>query len=131
MRLHLLLKFSPQGKRKFRGYRVSVSLKVDKNNNILYGDDFFTISGTESLSQDIKTKLSMTKGEYPYNINMGIDYLDYLRSGDKQSLLAEITETVLKDRRVSTCDFETSISGKGLQINLTTTDNREASVELE
>lgn len=110
---------------------MSISLQLDNSNNIVYGDNFFTITGESSLSQDIKTRLYLLKGEYPFNIAEGIDYLGYLRSNDTQKLLSEIESRVLLDPRVSSSTFSVRKSDGKLIITLMTTAKEEVQIELE
>ena len=74
---------------------MSSSFKLDRNKNIINNSNFILVSDKAALVQDIKTKLNMYKGEYPYNINKGIDYIDYISKNDEQGLLAAIQSRIL------------------------------------
>ena len=108
-----------------------ISFKLDKDNNIVSAGNIATVSGTEALTQDIKTRLGMTAREYPFNVDEGIDYLEFLRQQDKRGLLEAIQERVLSDPRVSTVDLDSSQTGRILRISLTTTGGEEVNIELD
>lgn len=108
-----------------------ISFKLDKDNNIQAGSGFLTVSDNKALEQDIKTSLSMWRGEYPFDITQGIDYLAFFRNQDRQTLLAEIAARVTSDPRVATADMDRSRSGSGLTISVKTTEAREVNVELD
>ena len=50
------------------------TLKLDKNNNLTFSNDFLTIDNKEAIKQDIKTLLLMWVTEYPFNINQGLNW---------------------------------------------------------
>lgn len=110
---------------------MSVSFKLDSNNNIINNSNFILISDKEALVQDIKTRLYMYKGEYPYNINEGIDYINYMRSGDEKGLLADIQRRILEDDRIRNVSFDISKDSDILKIILTLTTGEEVSFELD
>ena len=110
---------------------MSSSFKLDSNNNIINNSNFILISDTDALVQDIKTRLYMYKGEYPYNINQGIDYIDYMRSGDEKGLLAGIQRRILEDDRIHNVTFDVSQDSDILKIILTLTTGEEVSFELD
>lgn len=87
---------------------MSVSLKLDKDNNLLFGDNLFIIDGTESVEQDVRTRLSMWEGEYPYNTSEGVPYLDILRSANKNLFDATLRQEVLKDDRIQNAKVSVS-----------------------
>ena len=51
---------------------MSLSFQLDSKNNIVHNRNFVLISDKAALIQDIKTRLYMYKGEYPYYKNKGI-----------------------------------------------------------
>lgn len=83
-----------------------VSLKVDQNNNLEFADNFILASGVEALKQDARNKISMWKGEYPYNINTGIDYLEILKTANKNLFIAELRQALLSDDRILNVDVK-------------------------
>lgn len=87
---------------------MSVSLRIDENNNLLFGDNLFTIDDLESVVQDIRTRLSMWEGEYPYNTSEGVPYLDILRSANKNLFDATLRQEVLKDDRIQNAEVSVS-----------------------
>ena len=76
---------------------MSSSFKLDSNNNIINNSNFILASDKAALIQDIKTLLYMYKGEYVYNKNLGIDYIEYMRNNDETGLLAAMQQRILED----------------------------------
>lgn len=109
---------------------MSVSFKLDSNNNIINNSNIVTVSDKDALVQDIKTLLYMYKGEYPYNTNKGIDYIAYLQNNDETGLLAAMQQRILEDTRVTNVTFETSKESNNLKIILTITSGETVSVDL-
>lgn len=110
---------------------MSLSFQLDSKNNIVHNSNFILVSDKAALVQDIKTKLNMYKGEYPYNKNLGIDYISYMRNNDEQGLLAAIQSRILEDSRVSNVTFESVKESGNLKIVLTITGGEEVSFELD
>lgn len=51
------------------------TLSLDENNNLILSQGNLDIkTGLQALAQDTRTRLSMCKGENPYDKNEGIDY---------------------------------------------------------
>lgn len=101
-----------------------VSLKVNADNNLEFADNFILCSGVDALRQDARNKISMWKGEYPYNIDEGIDYLEILKTANKNLFLAELRQALLLDARILNVDVKIGkvISGKVMiELNITTT----------
>ena len=109
---------------------MSISFKLDSNNNIINNSNIITVSDKDALVQDIKTRLYMYKGEYPYNKNQGIDYINYMRNNDEQGLLAAIQSRILEDTRVTNVTFETTKESNNLKIVLTITSGETVSIDL-
>lgn len=109
---------------------MSLSFKLDSNNNIINNSNIVTVSDKDALVQDIKTLLYMYKGEYPYNTNKGIDYIAYLQNNDETGLLAAMQQRILEDTRVTNVTFETSKESNNLKIVLTITSGETVSVDL-
>lgn len=109
---------------------MSLSFKLDSNNNIINNSNIITVSDKDALVQDIKTLLYMYKGEYPYNTNKGIDYIAYLQNNDETGLLAAMQQRILEDTRVTNVTFETSKESNNLKIVLTITSGETVSVDL-
>lgn len=110
---------------------MSSSFKLDRNNNIINNSNFILVSEKAALVQDIKTLLYMYKGEYPYNKNLGIDYISYMRENNEQGLLTAIQSRILEDSRVTNVTFETAKESNNLKIVLTITSGEEVSFELD
>ena len=109
---------------------MSSSFKLDSNNNIINNSSFIMVSDKAALVQDIKTRLYMYKGEYPYNTSKGIDYINYMRNNDEQGLLAAIQSRILEDSRVSNVTFESAKESNNLKIVLTITSGETVSMDL-
>lgn len=109
---------------------MSISFKLDSNNNIINNSSFIMVSGTPALVQDIKTLLYMYKGEYPYNTSKGIDYIEYMRNNDETGLLAAMQQRILEDTRVTNVTFETDENNGNLKIVLTITSGETVSFDL-
>lgn len=92
---------------------MSVSLMVDSSNNLVFGENLFTIDGIDSVKQDIRTRLSMWQGEYPYNVEEGVPYLDILQSANKSLFDATLRQEVLKDDRIQNAEVSVSRVEKG------------------
>lgn len=110
---------------------MSLSFQLDSKNNIVHNRNFILISDKAALIQDIKTRLYMYKGEYVYNKNLGIDYIDYISKNNEQGLLAAIQSRILEDSRVSNVTFETAKESNNLKVVLTITGGEEVSFELD
>lgn len=110
---------------------MSISFKLDSNNNIINNSNIITVSDRDALVQDIKALLYMYKGEYPYNTNKGIDYIAYLQNDDETGLLAAMQTRILEDVRVTNVTFETAKESNNLKIVLTITGGKEVSFELD
>ena len=110
---------------------MSTSFKLDKNNNIINNSNFILVSDKDALVQDIKNRLYMYQGEYPYDRNKGIDYISYMRENNEQGLLAAIQSRILEDSRVSNVTFESAKESNNLKIVLTITGGEEVSIELD
>lgn len=109
---------------------MSISFKLDSNNNIINNSSFIMVSGTPALVQDIKTLLYMYSGEYPYNTNKGIDYIEYMRNNDETGLLAAMQTRILEDSRVTNVTFDTAKESNNLKIILTITSGETVSFDL-
>lgn len=107
---------------------MSLSFKLDSNNNIINNSNIVTVSDKDALVQDIKTLLYMYKGEYPYNTNKGIDYIAYLQNNDETGLLATMQQRILEDARVTNVTFETAKESNNLKIVLTITSGETVSI---
>ncbi len=107
---------------------MSISFKLDSNNNIINNSNIITVSDKDALVQDIKTLLYMYKGEYPYNTNKGIDYIEYMRNNDETGLLAAMQQRILEDSRVTNVTFETDENNGNLKIVLTITSGETVSI---
>lgn len=85
---------------------MSRSFLLDSKNNIVFGENLFLCEKDEALKQDVKNKISMWLGEYPFDLRIGINYLDILRSGNRNLVVAKLREVLLKDERIDRVDIK-------------------------
>ena len=78
-----------------------ITLRLDENNNIIAGESFLTLSGIEALTQDVRTRLKMFLGEYPFDTSKGVDYIGLFQNNDKKEIQNAIIAEIKKDERVS------------------------------
>ena len=76
------------------------TLKLDKNNNLTFSNDFETIDSKEAIKQDIRTLLLMWLTEYPFNTNEGLNWYQLSTYNNKNDIIAEVKERILQDKRV-------------------------------
>lgn len=102
-----------------------ITLALDDNNNLAWGFDLATSGGLDAIVQDTRTRLSMLSGEYPYNIDEGVDYYGILSQNNRNALLRVIKDEILKDNRIHNVEIEfvRAQSGAQIQITATTKDN--------
>lgn len=104
---------------------MSLSLKLDSNNNLQVGSAFITIGGVDSLVQDIRNRLSLVAGEYPFDITQGVDYFTLLSQNNKTNIKNAIINEIKKDNRVSEVELEDMLLENNtlrLNIKITTID---------
>lgn len=95
------------------------TLQLDNNNNLIFQSNFLTLSGKEAIRQDIKNLLLMFKGEYPFNIEMGINYYDLLTWNNKDYIKNQIKERVLTDKRIKAIyNLQVGFNQKSLNVNM-------------
>ena len=76
------------------------TLKIDKNNNLEFSNDFQTIDSTEAIKQDIKTLLLMWLTEYPFNINKGLNWYQLSTYNNKNDIIIAVKDRILQDKRI-------------------------------
>lgn len=95
------------------------TLQLDNNNNLVFQSNFLTLSGKEAIRQDIKNLLLMFKGEYPFNVEMGINYYDLLTWNNKDYIKNQIKERVLTDKRIKAIyNLQIGFNQKSLNVNM-------------
>lgn len=96
-----------------------VSLKLDTNNNLIFSNNFATVSGVEAVAQDIKNLLMLFITEYPFDTTIGLDYYE-LASQNNQTLIKNaIIERVMQDDRIlSVQAIEVNFSNMNMNITL-------------
>ena len=77
------------------------TLRLDENNNLVVGENFLTLSGIEALIQDVRTRLQMFLGEYPFDTSKGVDYISLFQKNNKKEIENVIIAEIKKDKRVS------------------------------
>lgn len=76
------------------------TLKLDKNNNLTFSNDFQTIDSKEAIKQDIKTLLLMWVTEYPFNINQGLNWYQLSQYNNKNDIIIAVKDRILQDKRI-------------------------------
>lgn len=76
------------------------TLRLDKNNNLIFGNNFDTIDGAEAIKQDVKTLLLMWVTEYPFNINKGLNWYQLSTYNNKNDIIQKVKERLLQDKRI-------------------------------
>lgn len=76
------------------------TLRLDKNNNLMFGNSFDTLSGAEAIKQDIKTLLLMWLTEYPFNINEGLNWYQLSTYNNKNDIIIAVKDRILQDKRI-------------------------------
>lgn len=110
---------------------MSLSLELDSDNNIVFGSNFFTIEGVDATRQDIKTRLGMWRGEYPYDTSEGVDYLEILQSSNRNLFKTELRSEVMKDSRITNASVEiTRVSNGSITISITAETDTGDTIEL-
>lgn len=94
------------------------TIRLDSYNNIIAGDSFLTLQDSEALKQDIRTRLGMFLGEYPFNTTQGIDYIGLLQDNNRDNIKSAIISEIKKDSRVS-------------QVNITKAEVTSGTLELD
>lgn len=95
------------------------TLQLDNNNNLVFQSNFLTLSGKEAIRQDIKNLLLMFKGEYPFNVEMGINYYDLLTWNNKDYIKNQIKERILTDKRIKAIyNLQIGFNQKSLNVNM-------------
>lgn len=106
------------------------SFKLDSDNNMIVGADLFLIDDIDALVQDTKNRLAMIGGEYPFNINEGIDYITYMQNNDNNGLLNKIQERILEDNRINNVTFDINKTNNNLIIKIVSKNMQEGKIEL-
>ncbi|WP_342251683.1 hypothetical protein [Campylobacter jejuni] len=76
------------------------SLKLDKNNNIIFQNNFLTISDQDAIMQDVKNLLLMFQTEYPFDLTMGIPWYELATYNNYNVIKNTIKERILEDNRI-------------------------------
>lgn len=106
------------------------SLELDKDNNLVVEGYIGIVDNNDALAQDIRNIVLLQKNEYIYNTNKGVDWLEFLRTNDAQTLLHNIEEQIYSDSRVKSVTISTSKSKNILNIIITNTANEEVVVNV-
>lgn len=76
------------------------SLKLDTNNNIVFENNFLTISDQDAIIQDVKNLLLMFQSEYPFDLTMGIPWYKLLTYNNSNVIKNVVKERILEDNRI-------------------------------
>ena len=76
------------------------TLRLDKNNNLIFGNSFDVLSGAEAIKQDVKTLLLMWITEYPFNINKGLNWYELSTYNNKNDIIIAVKDRILQDKRI-------------------------------
>lgn len=106
------------------------SLELDKDNNLVVEGYIGVVDNNVALAQDIRNIVLLQKNEYIYNTNKGVDWLEFLRTHDVQTLLHNIEEQVYSDSRVKSVTISASKSKNILDITIINTANEEVIVNV-
>lgn len=91
------------------------SLKLDSNNNLVYGYTFFEIDNKERILQDVNTRLHLAKNEHPFDKDAGFDFIDYMQNNAQgRSLKAKIKTECERIEGVSSIQLVT-LNDKGIE----------------
>ena len=97
-----------------------VTFALDNENNLIVGSELIIKNGNDALVQDIKTRLKMFMGEYPFDNSIYIDYISLIASNNQKDLENAIIAEVKKDTRVLECVLESfSITNSTAKLSLT------------
>ena len=77
------------------------SFRLNAQNDLVFGSEMLFVSGKEGLAQDIRNRLRLFLGEYPFDTTEGVAYLDRLRDNNSASLKKDIINEIKKDERVA------------------------------
>lgn len=101
-----------------------ITLRLDSHNNIIAGDSFLTLQDNEALRQDVRTRLGMFLGEYPFNTTQGIDYIGLLQD-NRDNIKNAIISEIKKDSRVAQVNItKAEITGGTLELDIQITSMR-------
>lgn len=77
------------------------SFRLNAQNNLVFGSEMLFVSGQEGLAQDIRNRLRLFLGEYPFDTTEGVAYLDRMRENNAAGLKKDIIAEIKKDERVA------------------------------
>lgn len=80
------------------------TLKLDKNNNLVFDYNLRLVDEQDAIKQDIKNLLLMFYTEYPFNILKGINWYEVCSFNDKNSIKNIVSERILQDKRVKSIE---------------------------
>lgn len=103
------------------------SLKLDDNNNLVFKNDFSLIEDKEAIIQDVKTLLLMFKSEYPFDIDVGIDWYGIAAFNDISFIKTQVKSRILEDKRIKSVD-SIDISFKNGKLEISADLNTEIGV---
>lgn len=106
------------------------SFELDKNNNLVVEGYIGIVDNNEALEQDIKNIIMLQKKEYIYDINKGVDWIQFIQTKDAALLLNNIETQIYKDKRVKSVIIEASKSDNNFILIIKTTANDEVIINV-
>ena len=95
------------------------SFRLDSNNNIIFDNNNFLVSGNDAVVQDVKNILLMFKTENPFDLNEGIDYYALAGQNNKNAIENAIIERILEDSRIKSVNLiDVYFINKEMQVQL-------------
>lgn len=95
------------------------SFKLDLNNNLVTTANILTVSNNEAIAQDVKNRLLMFIGEYPFNNTIGLDYYDLASQNNKNIIENAIIKRTLEDTRIKSVSLiNVNFNSKNMNINM-------------
>lgn len=97
----------------------TTSLKVDKDNNLLYSTSgFLIVEDDEALAQDVRNRLRLYKGEYFLNPNIGVCFHKDLDKVELDTLVFSIKKELRNDSRIKSYNILTRNEGGLLHLDI-------------
>ncbi|WP_291952709.1 hypothetical protein [Campylobacter sp.] len=93
------------------------TLQLDSKNNLMFNYNFLLLNKEKAIIQDIKNLLLMFKKEYPFNLEMGINWYEVASFNNKSFLTNVISERILEDVRIKAIN-EIAVDFEGGKLNI-------------
>lgn len=76
------------------------SLQLDKKNNLVFTNNFATLTDEKAVVQDIKNLLLMFITENPFDTEVGLDYYTLANQNNKTTIQNAVIERTMQDDRI-------------------------------